>query len=162
MRSRLWILLVGALLALTRMPGIAQEPEPDARMVLQAAVRAMGGDNVKSVTYSGTTGYVAAVGQNYAPSSDWPANQIVSYTRTLDYEAKSSKLDYTLRQGTGQGGPAGGGNAPTITTPLIGEQRTQQFVNGNVAWNMNGTTVVPAPPTPSSVSSRSGSRHTAA
>ena len=118
---------------MVRVPGIAQESEPDARTVVQTALRAMGGENLKSITYSGTTGYVAAVGQNYAPSSDWPANQIVSYTRTVDYDAKSSKLDYTLRQGTGQGGPAGGGNAPTITTPLVGDQRTQQFVNGNAA-----------------------------
>jgi len=109
MRGRLWFLLLGLLLAVVRMPGIAQESEPDARTVLQAALRAMGGENLKSITYSGTTGYVSAVGQNYAPSSDWPANQIVSYTRTVDYDAKSSKLDYTLRQGTGQGGPAGGG-----------------------------------------------------
>ena len=145
MRGRLWILVVGLLLTMVRVPGVAQEAEPDARTVLQAAVRAMGADNVKSITYSGTTGYVATPGQNYAPSSDWPANQIVSYTRTIDYDAKSSKLDYTLRQGTGQGGPAGGGNAPTVTNPLVGDQRTQQFVNGNVAWNMNGTTVVPAP-----------------
>jgi hypothetical protein len=145
MRGRLWILVVGLLLTMVRVPGIAQEAEPDARTVVQAAVRAMGADNVKSITYSGTTGYVATPGQNYAPSSDWPANQIVSYTRTIDYDAKSSKLDYTLRQGTGQGGPAGGGNAPTITNPLVGDQRTQQFVSGNVAWNMNGTMMVPAP-----------------
>ena len=32
-----------------------------------------------------------------------------------------------------------------ITEPLVGEQRTIQMVSGNVAWNMNGTTVVPAP-----------------
>jgi glyoxylase-like metal-dependent hydrolase (beta-lactamase superfamily II) len=142
MSGRLWILFVGLLLALARLPGIAQEP--DARTVVQASLKAMGGENLRSITYSGTTGYVANPGQNYAPSSDWPANQIVSYTRTIDYEARSSRLDYTLRQGTGQGGPAGGGNAPTVTTPLAGEQRTIQMVNGNVAWNMNGTTVVPA------------------
>src|SRR5262245_45339465 len=143
MRGRFWSLLVGLLLALTRMPGIAQEP--DARTLLQTSLKAMGGENLKSITYSGTAGYVANVGQNYAPSSDWPANQIVTYTRTIDYDGKSSKVDYTLRQGTGQGGPAGGGNAPTITTPLVGDQRTIQLVSGNVAWNMNGTTVVPAP-----------------
>ena len=143
MRGRLWILLVGALLAVTHLAGIAQEE--DARTLLQASLKAMGGENLKSITYSGTNGYVAAFGQNYAPSSDWPANQIVTYTRTIDYDARSSKLDYTLRQGTGQGGPAGGGNAPTITNPLAGEQRTQQFVSGTFAWNVNGTTVVAAP-----------------
>src|SRR4051794_30895138 len=116
MRGRLWIFLVATLLGLAHAAGIAQEE--DARALLQMSLRAMGGENVKAITYSGTTGYFANVGQNYAPSSDCPANQIVSYTRTIDYDARSSKLDYMLRQGTGQGGPAGGGNAPTITTPL--------------------------------------------
>ena len=141
MRGRLW--MAGALLVLLHAAGAAQEE--DARAILQASLRAMGGENLKAITYSGTNGYVAAPGQNYAPSSDWPANQIVTYTRTVDYDARSSKTDYTLRQGTGQGGPAGGGNAPTVTNPLVGDQRTQQFVVGNSAWNLNGTNVVPAP-----------------
>jgi len=130
MNGRLWV-LVGLLLALTGAAGIAQEP--DARALVQTSLKAMGAENLKSITYSATTGYLAAVGQNYSPASDWPANQITTYTRTIDYEARSSKLDYTLRQGTGQGGPAGGGNAPAITTPLIGDQRTIQMVSGNYA-----------------------------
>ena len=43
--------------------------------------------------YSGSAGYVAGSGQNYSPANDWPANQLTSYTRTIDYEAKSSKVD---------------------------------------------------------------------
>jgi len=143
MTSRLWILFVVVLLALLGGPGAAQEP--DARTLLQTSLKAMGGENLKSIEYSGSTGYVAAVGQNYSPANDWPANQLTSYTRTIDYEARSSKEDLTLKQGTGQGGPAGGGNAPLITTPLVGEQRRIQMVSGNYAWNMQGTTVVPAP-----------------
>src|SRR5919106_4091901 len=143
MRSRLSILLVVVVPVLMLVAPRAQEP--DARMILQASLKAMGGDNLKSITYSGNAGYIANVGQNYSPAMDWPANQIVSYTRTIDYDAKSSREEVTLKQGTGQGGPAGGGNAPVITTPLLGEQRRIQMVNGNVAWNMNGTTVVPAP-----------------
>jgi glyoxylase-like metal-dependent hydrolase (beta-lactamase superfamily II) len=141
MTSRLWILFVVALLARGG-PGVAQET--DARAVLEAAVKAMGGD-VKTIQYSGSTGYVSAVGQNYSPAHDWPANQLTSYTRTIDYDAKSSKEELTLKQGTGQGGPAGGGNAPLITTPLVGEQQRVSMVSGNYAWNMQGTTVVPAP-----------------
>ena len=103
------------------------------------------GGDLKSIQYSGSTGYVAAVGQNYSPANDWPANQLTSYTRTIDYDAKSSKEELTLKQGTGQGGPTGGGNAPLITTPLVGEQQRTSMVSGNYAWNMQGTTVVPAP-----------------
>src|SRR5262249_35410205 len=36
-------------------------------------------------------------------------------------------------------------NAPAITTPFEGEQRRISMVSGNYAWNMQGTTVVPAP-----------------
>ena len=61
------------------MPGIAQEP--DARTRVQTSLKAMGAENLKSIQYSGTTGYVAAPGQNYSPAMDWPANQLTSYTR---------------------------------------------------------------------------------
>jgi glyoxylase-like metal-dependent hydrolase (beta-lactamase superfamily II) len=143
MKSRLWIPCIVVLVALTRVAGTAQEP--DARIVLETALKAMGAENLKSIQYSGTAGYIAAAGQNYSPAMDWPANQLTTYTRTIDYDSKSSTVDYTLRPGTGQGGPAGGGNAPVVTSPIVGEQRQIQMVSGNYAWNLNGTTVVPAP-----------------
>ncbi|MBI4886708.1 MAG: hypothetical protein HY824_06420, partial [Acidobacteria bacterium] len=110
MQSRLGILFAVVLVALTRVAGTAQESDPDARTLLQAAVKAMGGENLNSIEYSGTTGYVAAVGQNFSPAHDWPANQLKSYTRTIDYAGRSSKEDLTLTPGTGQGGPTGGGH----------------------------------------------------
>jgi hypothetical protein len=126
----LWILFVAALLALGG-PGVAQEP--DARTVLQEALKAMG--DLKSIQYSGSTGYVASVGQNYSPANDWPSNQLTSYNRTIDYEGKSSKEELTLKQGPGQGGPAGGGHAPLLTTPLVGAAAD---IDGQQqhAWNM--------------------------
>ena len=71
MKRRFAILIVVVLVALMYAPGTAQEP--DARTVLQAALKAMGGENLRSVQYSGNQGYVAGVGQNYNPASDWPA-----------------------------------------------------------------------------------------
>ena len=141
MTSRLWMLIVAAALLALGGPGLAQEP--DARTILQTALKAMG--DLKSIQYSGSSGYVAAVGQNYSPAHDWPANQLTSYTRTIDYDAKSSKEELTLKQGTGQGGPAGGGNAPLITTPLVGEQQRISLVSDSYAWNMQGAMAVPAP-----------------
>ena len=76
MRNRLWVLLIGALVAVLHAAAIAQED--DARALLQASLRAMGGENLKAITYSGSSGYIANPGQNYAPSSDWPVNQIVT------------------------------------------------------------------------------------
>ena len=143
MNGKLWVLFVGLLLALIRVGGIAQEP--DVRTLVQTSLEAMGGENLTSIQYSGSTGYVAAVGQNYSPASDWPSNELTSYTRTIDYEAGSSREDLTLTQGTGQGGPTGGGNAPSITTPFAGERRRISMVSGNYAWNMQDATVVPAP-----------------
>ncbi len=51
MTSRLWMLFVVAALVALGGPGVAQEP--DARTILQAALKAMGGDNLKSIQYSG-------------------------------------------------------------------------------------------------------------
>jgi len=143
MNGRLWVLIVGLLLALIGVAGIAQEP--DARTLLQTSLRAMGGENMTSIQYSANAGYVADWGQNYSPAQDWPSNELTSYTRTIDYEAGSSREEFTLTQGTGQGGPTGGGNAPLVTTPLEGEQQQLSMVSGNYAWDMQGTTVVPAP-----------------
>ena len=101
MRSRLRIVGVIVLVVLAHAAGTAQEP--DARTVLQAALKAMGGENLRSIQYSGNQGYVAAVGQAYNPASDWPAPRITTYTRTIDYEARSSREEYGLTtQGAGQ------------------------------------------------------------
>src|SRR3990172_1001538 len=82
----------------------------DARSVLQAAAAAMGATNLKSIQYSGT-GYHSFLGQNYTPAltDSWPRFELKSYTRTVDYEAKSSKEDVVRVQGTWprRGGGAG-------------------------------------------------------
>ena len=48
MNGRSWILVVGLLVAVIRVPGIAQEP--DARTLMQTSLRAMGAENLKSIT----------------------------------------------------------------------------------------------------------------
>src|SRR5262245_13886143 len=103
MKTRVWTLIVVCLFGVRA--GKAVEQNPDARTILQASLKAMGGENLRSIRYSASTGYLAAVGQNYSPANDWPANTLTSYTRTIDYESRSSKEDFTLKQGTGQGGP---------------------------------------------------------
>ena len=147
MQTRLGMLVVVVLLALAGAGGLAQGGgDPDARTVLQAALKAMGGENLRSIQYSGNNGYVSAVGQNYNPASDWPAPRITTYTRTIDYEARSSREEYGLTtKEAGAGGPLGGGNAPVITTPIVGEQRRNWMVRENFAWNVDGTNVVPQP-----------------
>jgi len=109
----------------------------DARSVLQAASTAIGAANLKTIQYTGI-GWNAGVGQSYSANDDWPKFEIASYTRTIDYDARSSHEDLTRRQGTYP--PRGGGG-----TPIAGEQRQIAAVSGNSAWNVQGTTTVPQP-----------------
>src|SRR5215510_7910702 len=109
----------------------------DARSVLQAAMKAMGTANVKTIQYTGT-GWNAAVGQSFSPQEDWPRFEVTRYTRTIDYDAKSSREELTRRQGNNP--PRGGGG-----TPLQGEQQQVAIVSGNYAWNMDGQNPVPQP-----------------
>jgi glyoxylase-like metal-dependent hydrolase (beta-lactamase superfamily II) len=109
----------------------------DARTVLQAASTAMGAGNVKTIQYSGT-GWNAAVGQSFSPAEDWPRFEMTRYTRTIDYDAKTSSEQITRRQGNYP--PQGGGG-----TPIQGEQQQHFLVSGNTAWNMQGSTANPVP-----------------
>ena len=109
----------------------------DAKTVLQAASKAMGADNLKTIQITGT-GTTGAVGQSYSPNDDWPHFDVPKYTRTIDYTAKSSKEELTRRQGTYP--PRGGGG-----TPIQGEQQQVLIVSGNSAWNLQGTNANPAP-----------------
>ena len=136
MTRNLW----GLFALLTSMVWTAAAPmaaAQDARSVLQAAAKAMGADSMKSIQYSGT-GWQGAVGQNFSPEMDWPRFDLPSYTRTIDFDAKSSKDEFVRRQGNYS--LRGGGG-----TPLQGEQRQSLLVSGNYAWNTQGNTVTPAP-----------------
>ena len=129
MANRLLLLVAfGVLLA---GPSTAQ----DVDSVLKAATDAMGGpETLSSIEYAGT-GWVANVGQSYAPTDDWPRFEITQYARTLDYDAHSSREIYTRRQGDY---PAQGGG-----TPLQGEQERVLLTNGEHSWTMNGSIPVP-------------------
>ena len=98
----------------------------DAKTLLEAADRAIGASAVNSVQYSGT-GWIAAVGQSYAPDGDWPRFELRSYANTIDYGGRTGKEEYVRAQGNYP--PRGGGQQP-----VIGEQRFTNFVNGNYAW----------------------------
>jgi glyoxylase-like metal-dependent hydrolase (beta-lactamase superfamily II) len=119
---------------LTLMVGTAAAQ--DARSILQAASQAMGAATLKTVQITGT-GWNAAMGQSFNPEADWPRFEVTKYTRTIDYDARSSSEQITRRQGTYP--PQGGGG-----TPIQGEQQQNFLVSGNSAWNMQGTTAAPA------------------
>src|SRR4026207_639172 len=81
----------------------------DAKTIIANASKAMGADAVKSIQYSGT-GWNAGVGQSFSPTDDWPRFDITAYTRTIDYDARTSYEDLTRRQGNNP--PRGGGGTP--------------------------------------------------
>jgi glyoxylase-like metal-dependent hydrolase (beta-lactamase superfamily II) len=132
MARRLCVLFV--LLALMAGTAAAQ----DAKAVLQAASKAMGADTLKCITFSGTGGYVGIFGQNYHPANDWARVELASFSRSINFDARSMREEQVRRQGNN---PARGGGG----IPIQGEQRQINFVSGNYAWNMQGTNVNPQP-----------------
>jgi len=98
----------------------------DAKAVIQAASKAMG--SLKSVQITGT-GWNAGVGQSFSPEDDWPRFEVTRYVRTIDFDAGTSREEFTRRQGNNP--PRGGGG-----TPIQGEQQQAFIVSGNSAWNL--------------------------
>ena len=127
------LLLLVVVLAFTANLAVAQ----DARAVVQAASSAMGAANLKSIQYTANGGWFGSFGQSFTPGENWPRTDIVTYTRTIDYDAKTSREEFTRRQGNN---PARGGGF----VPIQGEPRTTSIVNGNYAWNVDGERINPA------------------
>ena len=137
MAYRAWVLF-----GLVGLGGSAAAQQPargyvDPRPVLQAAARAIGADNVKCITFSGT-GYTGKVGQNVTQDTDWPRGEpLTQYTRTIDYDARSSVETFVRKPGMnpqswkyGTGWLGG--------TPIQQRERQTFVVSGNHAWHMDG------------------------
>lgn len=130
---KLSVLVVAVAVALALTAGTASAQ--DARAVIQAATKAMG--SVKSIQITGT-GWNAGVGQSASPADDWPRFEVTRYVRAIDFEAGTSREEFTRRQGDNP--PRGGGG-----TPIQGEQQQVFLVNGNSAWNLVEGKPVPQP-----------------
>jgi glyoxylase-like metal-dependent hydrolase (beta-lactamase superfamily II) len=124
MKIKLGILLAASIGVAS--PAAAQ----DAASFLEAADRAVGASSVNSISYSGS-GWMGAVGQNFADGEDWPRHVLQSYDRVIDYPSQSSREEYVRVQGDY---PARGGGR----TPIIGERHTLEFAGGGYAWTLNG------------------------
>ena len=122
----------GGLAACAGLQGGAPENTADA---LAKASRAMGTAQLKSVRYVGE-GIGHSFGQAYQPGGAWPRITLHSVTRTIDFDAAAMRDEIVLSRAEPQGG---GGY------PLQGQQRNDQFVSGELAWNLAGTTATPGP-----------------
>jgi glyoxylase-like metal-dependent hydrolase (beta-lactamase superfamily II) len=135
MATRLRLVLPVVLVALSGDTPAAQSSS--AQAVLQAVATNIGAANLRCITYSGR-GYVGAVGQNFTPRDDWPRIELASYTKSVDFDARSSREEQLRRQGSF---PARGGGG----IPIQGDVRQINLISGNHAWALQGPTVVPQP-----------------
>jgi glyoxylase-like metal-dependent hydrolase (beta-lactamase superfamily II) len=104
----------------------------EANSVLQAAQKAMG--DPSSIQYSGT-GHLDFFGQAWTPNAPWPATNLTSYTKTIDYTSKSAKEELVHSEETPM--VKGGGR------PFAGDDKQANFVSGDYAWDMPGGKLVP-------------------
>ncbi|MDA1315672.1 MAG: MBL fold metallo-hydrolase [Acidobacteria bacterium] len=114
--------------------------------VLRAAAKAMGTDKLNCITFSGT-GSSGKVGQNMTQDTDWPPGELLAnYTRTINYEARTSEETFEREPGMnprswkyGTGWLGG--------TPLQQNRRQTFAVNADYAWHIDGEggTAIPAP-----------------
>lgn len=126
--------LAGASLVLTVTPTPAQ----DAKSVLQAVSTNIGAASLKTIQFSGT-GWMGAPGQSFTPDDDWPRFDVTSYSRVIDYDARTSREELTRVQGNN---PVRGGGG----TPIQGEQKQAFFVSDTFAWNILGGSPAGAQP----------------
>ncbi len=112
--------------------GCASQP-PTAADVLARASQAMGAAQLKSIRYAGE-GEGFTFGQAFLPNGPWPKVAYHSVARTVDYEAGAMRDEIVLSRAE----PRGGGGYP-----ISGQQRNEQFISGEVAWNVVGGNVAP-------------------
>ena len=100
----------------------------DARTTIAAASKAMGGDSLNTIEFSGS-GTDFTLGQAYSGTSPWPKFVDKTYTRQIDFRVPASKMDRIRMQG--ENPPRGGGQQP-----VRGEQPQNQtiIVNANTPW----------------------------
>src|SRR4029450_2835866 len=115
-------LLVGLLTCACAASAAAQ----DAKTVIGTVSKALGADTLKTVQYS-ATGFDFALGQNPNANAPWPKFIEKSYTRAIDFDGTTSRVDRVRTQG--ENPPRGGGQQP-----IIGEQSQTNVVNGSSPW----------------------------
>ena len=128
LRPALWLGLA------TLLASCASTPESAGDLAARAS-KAMGADALTTLRYSAEgTGYT--FGQAHVPGGAWPKTTLHSVTRSIDYANGAMREEVVLSRAEPQGG---GGY------PLSGQQRNDQFVSGELAWNQSGATATPGP-----------------
>jgi glyoxylase-like metal-dependent hydrolase (beta-lactamase superfamily II) len=105
----------------------------DSSAFVKRVTQAMGDPRTIQYVAQGT-GYT--FGQAFTPFMPWPRINVHNQTRTINYESGAMREQITLSRAE----PKGGGGYP-----LAGQQTNDQFVSGNFAWNVAGTSPLPGP-----------------
>src|SRR4029450_5090948 len=106
---------------------------------LQAATKALGASEVRSIEYSGT-GRWFQFGQAPSPTLPWPAFDVSNFTASINYDTPAARVQMARIQVV----------EPGRVRPAPAEQRPVQVVSGAHAWNMAVPAGAPAgtPPAP--------------
>jgi len=124
------LLVLGTIATLSA--GTARAQQVPARPALEASLKAMGGDTLKTIEIAGS-GSSSLIGQQYSLDISWPQFEVADYTRAIDFDAKWSREDYTRRQG----------RFATFGRTPIAEEHVTSVVSGAYAWDIRNNTPVP-------------------
>jgi glyoxylase-like metal-dependent hydrolase (beta-lactamase superfamily II) len=64
----------------------------DAKTLLMNVAKAMGAENVRTISVSGAGSHSTSIGQNKNPDVPWPINRVRAYTLQVDFDARRSQL----------------------------------------------------------------------
>jgi glyoxylase-like metal-dependent hydrolase (beta-lactamase superfamily II) len=127
--------LAALLTAVLALPPFAAEAQ-DAKATLEAASKALGTADVKSIEMQGS-GVMFLVGQSAVPGEPWPLFNVRTFTRVVNYETASLRED--LMRTRALEPPRGGGAYVRGEHPLV------SILSGDHAWNVTALGPVAAP-----------------
>src|SRR5579872_4684000 len=109
--SKKWFVVVSSLLLVSWALVFGAGGTQDPKVVIGAAVKALGAENLKTIEYSGS-GFDYALGQAPNPNAPWPKFNDKTYTRVVDLEAPASRMQRIRTQA--ENPPRGGGQQPIV------------------------------------------------
>jgi glyoxylase-like metal-dependent hydrolase (beta-lactamase superfamily II) len=128
--------LAAALASAALLASCASMPA-DPQAALQHAASVMGADRVQSINFN-ANGTGGTFGQAFRPHDPWPQLTYSSFTRHMDYANGAMHEEFARSRAE----PTGGGALPLMGQ---GEQRSFGWLRGEHAWNVVGSSTVPAP-----------------
>src|SRR5262245_19077022 len=95
LKKAVLVCVSASLFALVASVGIVAQ---DAKTVLMNTAKAMGAENLKTISISGTGSHAVSIGQNKNPDVTWPVARIKTYTRQMDLDAGRSYVQLVQLQ----------------------------------------------------------------